>query len=214
MQKYLLLLSCVLLSCHCHSQEKHKFQLWNANSASVALSQKNTLQVAGKVYYCPKTNTVDMKFADLWFKHQACAWFRYGGGIRFNYMKKEPGYKAEQRLMAISEFTKPIKKVKVSFTGRFSYRIIEQTDNCFQFWQKLNISFPPLSKYKIKFFTSEESFTKLTPDNLWLARLHAGFVPFSKGHFQVKAYYAFEKKKSSGIWKPTDIVGVNMYLNL
>ncbi|QGY46925.1 DUF2490 domain-containing protein [Maribellus comscasis] len=214
MPKYFFVFIAVFLSVSSFSQEERKTQLWNYNKVSVYLSPKTSLEVVEKIHYTTQTNSVDVKFGDLWLTRKCNNWFEYAGGFRMNYVRKNNSWLEERRTMLLTELSKDIKKFDFSLSGRFEYRWFKEANEHFRFRQKLNINFPPVSKWGLNFFTSEESFIKMNSEKTHLARVYAGINTINKGHFEMKIYYSLEKIKSFDYWNTTDIIGMNMNIRL
>ena len=189
-------------------------QLWNYNKVSISISGRTFFEVAEKIHYTPRTNTIDLKFGDIWLSHECNNWFGYAGGFRLSYSRKIYGWQEERRPMVLAEVSPNIKNFNFNFSGRFEYRWFEEEQNHFRFRQKLDVDFPPVTKWNLNLFAAEESFLKFNSEKIHLARVYAGINTLNKAHFKMKIYYSLEKSKSLHLWNTADIIGMNMNINL
>ncbi|MBN1985253.1 MAG: DUF2490 domain-containing protein [Prolixibacteraceae bacterium] len=214
MPKYFFIMMGIILSFSSFSQEERRVQLWNYNKISVPLGEKTALEMAEKIHYTPKTSSVDVKFGDVWMTHQCNDWLGCAGGFRLGYAKNNNEWLEERRTMFLTELSKEIKNFELGLSGRFEYRWFKTADEHFRFRQKLNIDFPPLANWGLRFFTTEESFIKMNREKTHLARVYAGINVINIKHFEIKMYYSLEKYKLLNQWNTSDIVGINMDISL
>lgn len=214
MLKLLFLLIFPILTVSSGIAQERKMQLWNYNSVSVQVWNKTSIEIVEKIHYSTEDANVNVKFGDVWLKHNPGKWFKYGAGFRMSYVRTVSGWSEERRPMLLGEFVQNYHNIKFDFSNRFEYRWFEQAQNMFRYRQKLDIDFPSVTPLKIKFFTSEEAFIKANSENLHLARFYAGINALNREHFHLKIYYSLEKSKTPEQWNTSDIMGVNMNLML
>ena len=196
------------------SQEERKFQFWNNNNISAFLASKTYIQLSEKIHYSPSSNNLDVKYGDLWLKHKVRNWFEYGGGMRIVSSKKVSGNIMEKRIMAIGVFSKYWKDFQFDYSNRFEYRTFDFGKNHFRNVSKITVDLPKISSLKLRFFASEETFIKLTKDNLSQLRFYSGLRTIDRKHFHLNMYYALEKSKHLNHWDTVDILGMNMNIVL
>jgi len=196
------------------AQQERKFQVWNYNSISVNITSKTSISASEKVHYTPFESGLDLKFGDLWLKHETCNWFEYSGGFRVLYSRSENGWIEERRPMIMGTFSKKIRNFDVSFSHRLEYRFFEFLENHFRYRQKIDIESPSLTSFGLQLFAAEETYTKFNNDRTHLARFYAGVQTIDKDHFAMKVYYVLEKNKKNYIWNTADVLGMNLSFRL
>jgi len=200
-----------LLSFLISSSQERIFQFWNLNALDVKIMENATLGVSEKIQYTPKTNSIDLQYADITLEHKLTRWFEIGGGGRLLWMRKEYGWLREKRPMLYGNLSVNTGNFKWFFSNRIEYRFLDKADDHFRHRQIMNVNFPEIRRAgNLRFYTSIETFYKFHPDKLHLARFYAGVKTIQKEHFGLKLYYALEKKKSNSLWSAADILGVNM----
>jgi hypothetical protein len=200
-----------LLSFFIASSQERLFQLWNQNALDVKILNNTTLGVSEKIHYTPKTNNIDLKYADITLEHKLTGWFEIGGGGRLLWIRKEYGWLEEKRPMLYGNLSVCTGNFEWLFSNRIEYRFLNKADDHFRHRQKLDLNFPEIRKAgNLQFYTSIETFYKFHPDKLHLARFYAGLKAIQKEHFGLKLYYVLEKNKTNSLWSTADILGVNM----
>ena len=195
------------------SQDRN-FQIWNLNSFDVPLADKTSIKFSEKIHYTPKTNSIDLKFADTKLEYNIKSWCTIGGGGRFLWFRRDNDWIQEQRPMVFGTLSASINRFDLDFSNRIAYRFLNKADNHFRHWQKFVISFPEISKPKFQFFSAFESFCKLNIEKLHMLRLYAGMNTIQKDHFEMKIYYALQKNKDVPYWITTDIIGINFSIEI
>lgn len=197
-----------------HAQQERKFLIWNYNSISIDITNKTSILASEKIHYTPFESGLDLKFGDLWLKHEICNWFEYSGGFRVLYSKNDNGWVEERRPMLMGTLSKKINNFDLRFSHRFEYRLYEFIEDHFRYRQKIDIESPSLTSFGLQLFVAEETYTKLNIDRTHLARFYAGVQTLDKDHFAMKVYYVFEKNKKNFIWSTADVIGMNMSFRL
>ncbi len=206
----LLLFISLVIAFTVSAQKDRSFQLWSFNSISVDISQKTSIYTSEKVQYSPAENEFNLKFGDIWLKHEVCSWFEYSGGFRVLRSKNQNGWIEEKRPMVMGTFDKKLKNFKISWANRMEYRLYEIQEDHFRWRQKMDIKTQSLTSFGLQFFVAEETFTKFNSEHTHLARLYAGLQAIDKKHFDMKLYYVLEKNKKQSFWNTADILGLNM----
>lgn len=194
--------------------QERKFQLWNQNNFDVNLSSKTSIGISEKIHYTPKTNSIDLKFADVTLDHEFTNWFGIGGGGRLLWIRKEYGWLREKRPMFYANLSTWLGKFKLDFSNRIEYRFLDKSENHWRHRQKLNLDFPKITNTALQFYTAFESFCKLNTEGLHIYRGYAGLNTIQKEHFELKVYYVLEKNKNALNWTSIDILGINMNVKL
>lgn len=197
-----------------NAQNEREFQIWNFNSISVDVTGKTSLFASEKVHYTPSEDGFNLKFGDLWLKHEIGNWFEYAGGFRVLYSRNATDWTEEQRPMIMGTFSKDILRLSFDFSHRMEYRIYKFNEDHFRYRQKLNVQSPALTSFGLKLFASEETYTKFNNEHTHLARLYSGVKTFDYEHFEMKLYYVLEKKKKEHFWSTADIIGMNLSFQL
>jgi hypothetical protein len=195
-----------------NAQDARRFTVWNKNQVSMQPCEKITLDVAEKIHYSPKRNTIEYTYGEIFIGYEAKGWLEYGGGLRVAFTDLDAGnWLNENRWMLFLNLSNEIKTINFSFSNRFEYRTFKEFDNYFRHKQSLKISFPNFTTWGMGFYIAEESFYKLNQNiGTHLARLYSGLNAIEKDHFELKVYYGLEKIKIPNDWVSGDIVGLNL----
>ena len=209
---FLFILTLVFLTAE--AQDERNFQIWNFNSVSVNVAGRTRIYASEKVHYTPAESSFNLKFGDVWLKHETSKWFEYAGGFRVLYSRNEADWVEEQRPMIMGTFMKKILDFSLDFSHRMEYRMYKHNKDHFRYRQNLYVQSPALTSFGLKLFASEETYTKFTNDKTHLARLYTGIKTFNNEHFTMKLYYVLEKNKKERIWYTADIIGMNLSFQL
>lgn len=197
------------------SAQERRFQLWNKNGVEIQPVEKLIVEVGQKIHYTPKTNSLDLKFGELFLGHEAYAWMEYGAGFRVQYNNLYNGsWLQENRSMLFLNLIKEIDRFELVFSNRMEYRNYKKLNDHFRHRQSLKLDFPGITSWGMQFYIAEESFFKFDGAGTHLARLYTGLTAIEKEHFSMKLYYTMEKLKGHKNWMTTDIVGMNFSLEI
>ena len=196
------------------SAQDREFQVWNQNNFDVNLSTKTSIGISEKIHYTPKSNSIDVKFADVTLDHKFTKWFEIGGGGRLLWINKEYGWLREKRPMFYTGLSSGLGRFKIDFSNRIEYRFLDKSENHWRHKQKLSLDFPKIPQTALQFYTAFESFYKFNPERFHIFRGYAGINTIQKEHFELKIYYVLEKNKNFVNWGTTDIIGINMSVEL
>lgn len=215
MFKWGLILLFILSVLVVNAQDSRRFTIWNKNAITVEPWKKVSIEVAEKIHYSPKINTVALKYGELNVAHEPKNWLEYGAGLRLSYLNLMDGnWLNENRLMATVDLTKELKEFEISFDNRFEYRTFQKLENYLRYKQALKLNFPGLTSWGMRFYVSEESYFKMNGDGMHLARFYSGLMAFDKKHFDMKIYYSLEKALVSDTWYTADILGLNLSFSI
>jgi hypothetical protein len=190
------------------------FELWNQNTVEVGLAEKTFLIFSEKLHYTPHTNSIGLKFADTRIQYDVTPWFTLGSGFRFSWIRQDIDWLQEQRPMVYGTLSSELCNFELDFSNRIEYRFLNKEINHFRHWQKVIVNFPDIPRTRLQFFTAFESFYKLNREKLHMIRLHAGVNAINRKNFEMKIFYACQKSKSILTWDITDIIGVNLNIDL
>jgi len=205
----------MLLTVVSTAQDNRRFTLWNKNEVAINPWKNVTIEVAEKIHFTPKSNTLDLKYGELLVVHEAKSWLKYGAGMRLSYLNlRNDNWLNENRSMAYVSLSKELNKFDVSFTNRMEYRAYKKIDNYFRHKQSFKIDFPNLTEWGMRLYFSEESYCKLNGAGTHLARLYSGLTALDKDRIEMKLYYALEKAKAANKWFSSDIIGLNLSFNI
>ena len=196
------------------SAQDREFQVWNQNNFDVNLSTKTSIGISEKIHYTPKSNSIDVKFADVTLDHKFTKWFEIGGGGRLLWINKEYGWLRDKRPMFYTGLSSGLGRFKIDFSNRIEYRFLDKSENHWRHKQKLSLDFPKIPQTALQFYTAFESFYKFNPERFHIFRGYAGINTIQKEHFELKIYYVLEKNKNFVNWGTTDIIGINMSVEL
>lgn len=197
-----------------NAQKERSFQIWNQNSFEIALSKNTWIKFSEKIHYTPWNQNLDLKFADVFLAGELNHWLELGGGYRIAGINRDYGWLKEQRSMIYGNIFRESRKLEITFSNRFEYRVFDKAQNHFRHKQKLTLEFPTLSVWNLRFYVAEETFQKFTSQNLHLARFYAGMQLFEFEHLQMKMYYIFEKFKNNNLWNTRNIAGINLSVEI
>ncbi|WP_372949037.1 DUF2490 domain-containing protein [Mariniphaga sp.] len=195
------------------SQER-TFQLWNLNNLEVNLSEKTKIGVTEKIHFNPQSGSIDLKLGDISFKRILNSWFEAGAVGRILLIRKEDGWLQENRLMIFGNFSKDAGKIELEFSNRFEYRMYKTLADHFRYRQMLTAELPLFAGQWVSAYISEEGFVRFDNENVHLARLYAGTKLKCSNTFEMKLYYVLEKNKQADIWRTSDVIGMNLSIDL
>jgi len=214
MTKRLTILSFTLLFFFCATAQERRFQLWNLNNVEVQLSEKMKIGVTEKIHFTPQAGTIDLKMGDVSVKRIFNSWFEAGAVGRILLIRKEDGWLQENRPMIFGNFSKAIGQVEVEFSNRFEYRMYSILTDHFRYRQMITAELPLFDSQWLTAYISEEGFMRFDNENLHLARLYAGTKLKCSNAIEMKLYYVLEKNKQAYIWRTSDVVGMNLSIDL
>ena len=195
------------------SQER-TFQLWNLNNLEVNLSEKTKIGVTEKIHFTPQSGSIDLKLGDVSVKRIFNSWFEAGAVGRILLIRKEDGWLQENRPMIFGNFSKNVGQFELEFSNRFEYRMYKTLADHFRYRQMLTAELPLFAGQWVSAYISEEGFVRFDNENVHLARLYAGTKLKCSNTFEMKLYYVLEKNKQADIWHTSDIVGMNLSIDL
>lgn len=210
MNKFLFILIYCFIAVTAFGQTERRFLIWNKNEVIIQPWKNISVDVAENLHYSPKQNVLNQKYAELVVFHQPKNWFEYGAGFRVAKANTYPGWLQENRTMLLANFSKHYKQFDFKYSNRFEYRSFENNLHHFRYRQEFKVEFPAITNWGMKFYTSEESFTKMNEIGFHLIRFYEGLSIVQQPHFKLKLYYAFEKYKLLDNWGSSDIIGLNM----
>jgi hypothetical protein len=214
MTKKLTLLCFSLLIFFCTSAQERRFQLWNVNNVEVKLSDKTKIGVTEKIHFTPQSGSIDLKFGDVSVKRIFNSWFEAGAVGRILFIRKEDGWLQENRPMIFGNFIKDAGQVELEFSNRFEYRMYKTEPDHFRYRQMITAELPLFHSQWLTAYFSEEGFIRFDNENLHLARLYAGTKLKCSNAIEMKLYYVLEKNKQAYIWRTSDVVGMNLSIDL
>ncbi len=195
------------------SQER-TFQLWNLNNLEVNLSEKTKIGVTEKIHFNPQSGSIDLKLGDISFKRIFNSWFEAGAVGRILLIRKEDGWLQENRPMIFGNFSKDAGKIELEFSNRFEYRMFKTLADHFRYRQMLTAELPLFAGQRVSAYISEEGFVRFDNENVHLARLYAGTKLKCSNAFEMKLYYVLEKNKQADTWRTSDVIGMNLSIDL
>lgn len=195
------------------SQER-TFQLWNLNNLEVNLSEKTKIGVTEKIHFNPQSGSIDLKLGDISFKRIFNSWFEAGAVGRILLIRKEDGWLQENRPMIFGNFSKDAGQIELEFSNRFEYRMYKTLADHFRYRQMLTAELPLFAGQWVSAYISEEGFVRFDNEKLHLARLYAGTKLKCSNTFEMKFYYVLEKNKKADIWRTSDVIGMNLSIDL
>lgn len=214
MTKKLTILFFSLLVFFCTSAQERTFQLWNLNNVEVQLSEKTKLGVNEKIHFTPQSGTINLKMGDVSVKRSFNSWFEAGAVGRILLIRKENGWLQENRPMIFGNILKNAGQFELEFSNRFEYRMYKTETDHFRYRQMITAELPLFDSQWLTAYFSEEGFIRFDNENLHLARLYAGTKLKYSGAFEMKLYYVLEKNKKADFWNTSDVVGMNLSIDL
>lgn len=196
-------------------QDDRRFTIWNKNEVAIEPWKNITIEVAEKIHYTPKSNTLDLKYGELFVGHEPKNWLEYGVGLRFSYSNlRNDNWLNENRSMVYVSLSKVLKAFELSFTNRMEYRAYKELDDYFRHKQSFKIDFPNITEWGMRFYVSEESYYKMNGAGTHKARFYTGLTALEKERFEMKLYYSLEKTKALNSWFTADIIGLNFSFDI
>lgn len=196
------------------SAQDRTFQLWNQNNVEVMLSEKTKIGITEKIHFTPQSGSIDLKFGDVSVKRIFNSWFEAGAVGRILLIRKEDGWLQENRPMVFGNFSKNVGKVELELSNRFEYRMYKTLSDHFRYRQKFTAELPLFARQWISAYISEEGFVRFDNEKLHLARIYAGTKLKCSNTIEMKFYYVLEKMKRTNNWQTSDVVGMNMSIDL
>jgi hypothetical protein len=214
MTKRLTILLFTLLFTFSVLAQERTFQLWNLNNVEVKLSEKTKIGVTEKIHFTPQSGSIDLKFGDVSVKRIFSSWFEAGAVGRILLIRTENGWLQENRPMVFGNISKDVGQVELEFSNRFEYRMYKTLADHFRYRQMFTAELPLFAGHWITVYISEEGFVRFDDENLHLARIYAGTKLKCCNSFEMKLYYVLEKNKQAAFWRTSDVVGMNLNLDL
>jgi hypothetical protein len=214
MTKRLTILLFPLLFYFSVSAQERIFQFWNSNNLEVLISEKTKIGVTEKIHFTPQSGSIDLKFGEVSVKRIFNSWFEAGAIGRILLIRKEDDWLQENRPIVFGNFTKNAGQVELEFSNRFEYRMYKTLSDHFRYRLMFTAELPLVAGQWISAYISEEGFVRFDNENLHLARIYAGTKLKCSNSFEMKLYYVLEKSKRTEIWQTSDIIGMNLSIDL
>lgn len=203
-----------LLYFYCAMAQERTFQLWNLNNVEVKLTDKTKFGVTEKIHFTPQSGSIDLKLGDIAVKRIVNSWFETGLAGRILLIRKEDGWLQENRPMVFGNFSGDLGKVKFDFSNRIEYRMYKTLKDHFRYREMLSAELCPFVAPWFSVYIAEEGFVRIDNEKFHLARMYAGTKMLCCNAFEMKLYYVLEKNKKADIWHTSDIVGMNLSIDL
>lgn len=194
--------------------QERTFQLWNLNNIEVKLTDKTKVGVAEKIHFTPQSGSIDLKLGDIAVKRIVNSWFETGLAGRILLIRREDGWLQENRPMVFGNFSGNLGKLKLDFSNRIEYRMYKTLNDHFRYREMLSAELYPFVAQWFSVYVAEEGFVRIDNENFHLARIYAGTKMFCCNAFEMKLYYVLEKNKKADVWHTSDIVGMNLSIDL
>lgn len=213
--KKILTITLILLVFRTVTAQERNFLLWNQNGIEVKISDQFSVGVNEKIHYHPRTGELNLKFGDVFVKKHFRDWFEMGVTGRMLWLKESTGWLQETRTMLYGNLSVGLDNLEVDFSNRIEYRMYEVLNNHFRHRQMLSVEMLPfVDAHWLKVYLAEESFFRFDERQTHLARLYSGTKIHYSNSFKLKVYYVLEKSRKPSWWNTSDIIGLNLNIEL
>lgn len=213
--KKTLTIALILFFCRIGMAQERNFLLWNQNGMEVKISDRFSVGVNEKIHYNPRSGELNMKFGDVFVKRHFTDWFEMGVTGRMLWHKEKTGWLQETRAMWFGNLSAGLDKLDVDFSNRIEYRMYEVLPNHFRHRQMLSVEMPPFVDVRwLKVYLAGESFFRFDERQIHLARLYSGTKVRYSNTFEMKVYYVLEKSRKPSWWNTSDVIGLNLNIEL
>ncbi|MGM0530100.1 MAG: DUF2490 domain-containing protein [Bacteroidota bacterium] len=213
MTKFLVTLLFSLLFFSVTGQERN-FLLWNTNNLEVQLTDKTSVGATEKMHFAPKTGNINLKFGDISVDHEFSKYYEMGAVGRLLWIRRDSGWLLEKRAMIVGDLSITYKQFEFDFSNRLEYRMYKDISDHFRHRQMFSVEVPPFACSWFSIYIGEEGFYRFDGEKLHLARLHAGTKIVFNKQFEMKVYYVYQKSKKLSQWHTSDILGINLAVDL
>lgn len=198
------------------AQVKRNFELWNQNSVSGKIGDKSAIVLSEKIHYSSSSNAITLKYGEVTYRRSVEKWLSWSGGLRFTSLRRDNGWLNEQRPMVALSIIPTSQKLKINFGSRFEYLMYKNQNSYFRNLEKIEIESNPFSSLGLSLFSMGEVFTRLNRDNFHIFRWYGGMNMFTHLKFmRMRAFYALQYlKNGESVWVPTDVIGLNVNINI
>ena len=217
MKKIVLVFIAMIFSCGtCLAFDDGDWQYWNTEDISVKLSDKWKANLEQEFRWGDDMSNPYYNHTDVGIVYSSLAdWFDLGFNYRHINEEKSGGWKREHRPHLNGTIKWKWQDFSFSNRGRLEYRERQDSDEAWQYRNKLSIK-PPiaLTKYKISPYIADETFFDSDSQELNRNRLYAGLSFQIFKHLKAEAYYLWQrfKSSSSGKWTDYNVIGTKLKL--
>ncbi|MCK3684893.1 DUF2490 domain-containing protein [Maribellus sp. YY47] len=195
--------------------QKRDLEVWNKNQVQVKPFDKIVIDAAEKIHYSTASNSIGVKYAEINVGHIPNRWLKYGLGYRLlDYNRGNGSWLTENRPMLFANLHHNLQNFVFNFANRIEYRTFKKADNNFRHRQAFSLYFPSMAKWGMTFYLSEETFMKLSPNDLHLARIYSGLRAIKSRRFDLDFYYALQKSRTTDVWNSLDILGLDFHFRI
>ena len=191
------------------------FQYWSAVKSSwkiddnwkVGLEEEFRLgDNGGNLYY---------QHSDLGFTYSGVAsWLDLGINYRHIFEKSSGKWYEENRPHLNANLKIKAKDWKLSNRSRFEYRNKERGDDYWRYRNKVTVKFPwKFTSAKIQPYFADEFFVDFDKEELNRNRIYAGFTFKITKNIKGDIFHLFQRSKSGGKWKNTNVLGTKIKLS-
>ncbi len=194
--------------------QERTFQLWNTNNFELKINPETSVGFTEKIHYLPQSGDISLVFSDVTVKYKVNKWFETGAIGRILWKRKETGWVQEKRPMVLGNMTTSLGAFDFDFDNRMEYRFVESDADHFRYKHSFLVEVPPFHAHWFSVYAAEEFFYRFDREKLHLARVYSGAKFKYRKNIEMKLYYGFEKLKKVPHWNTSDIVGLNLNVDL
>lgn len=207
----------LLLPLKCFAFDDGDFQYWNTENISWKIADNWKMTLEQEFRFGDDASDLYYRHTDLGATFSGeIEWLDIGLNYRQVFEEKSNDWKYENRphLNATVQFN--LGEFKFSDRSRFSYRNREDSDNFWQYRNKLTIKFPfKLTRLAIQPYLADEIFVSFDDEELNRNRLYSGFSLSLLKSLKGEIFYLWQRSKSSsnGKWTDCHVLGTKLKLS-
>ncbi|MFA9390863.1 MAG: DUF2490 domain-containing protein [Prolixibacteraceae bacterium] len=198
------------------ADENNVAYIWNTNSFSYKLNDKNTLSFNEKVHFKLDQKAINFYYIDFNLSHTLTRHCSTALAYRRLLSKQTTNWSVENRFMSYLNLHWKLNFIDLQLSNRLSYQQYPQGKDNFRYYNKFTTSFPiQVFSSTIYPYLTEEVFVKLNKENFHLTRTYVGIRFRESKQMALDFFFAENFQKQVNLdWANYGILGFNLAFHL